>query len=669
MSILNSILLNKPLFAGDTVNNSYCDISESPKNTVSDDKYSYKYKKYNITLKKGKKKQCANVNENDIINIDDCELIKKFKDNNPLINISLDKKYDSNKESIKDKNIKLKINTHNSICDNTNDAVIINKINEKVFNKIYNNIKKYTKLANLNNDINLVQHKYNLVNNIKRHILRYNKTFPPSIHNIFYINNFFDIIKDPGNVPFWNNDVLEKSRGLFLPIEAFMKNDITSFTKNTWFDCEFKKEKYPCFHLKELNYTPENIIQPIYKTKNIKLNLTKQQTEAMKRLIGVYRYFYNRTLDVFKNYDTETNISYYYIDSDDDIPKYINIPLGQTVYNFFFLRPILKTNYPKWIINLQPPSHLIDLAIKEAVEKTKENLSKHKKFEMKRKTKKDIWQTINIEKSTIKKDGVMKGFNYKGDCVFKKVKMSESIENLDYGTSSITYHSVLNTFTLNLSYTTQNSTNKTEKVGAIDPGLREFMVIFSDNKVCKIGIDCTKRLFKICKELDIIQSRINIKTYYVINKVTKTKTEYKVNSQRKRRLRKALHRKIKKIQDLKKELHDQTINYMCENYSKIIIPPFETQNMVCKLKSSTARMMYNLSFYEFRKKLIEKGKERNCKIIIKPEGYTSKTCTRCGTIKNDLKMGDSIYICKNKNCGLVIDRNYNGARNIMLRNN
>jgi putative transposase len=190
--------------------------------------------------------------------------------------------------------------------------------------------------------------------------------------------------------------------------------------------------------------------------------------------------------------------------------------------------------------------------------------------------------------------------------------------------------------------------------------------LYSDSKVAKIGIDTKGKLYKVCKEIDIIESRINSKEYYIKNKETGEKEYKSVNNRRRMNLIKAKHRKIEYLKNLKRELHNQAINYLCKNYSKIIIPPFEIQKMAGTLFSKTARTLYNLSHYEFKQKLISKGKEMNCLIEIRPEYYTSKTCTRCGNVKRDLKLSDRKYKCNN--CNLKIDRDYAAARNIMLRN-
>jgi len=47
------------------------------------------------------------------------------------------------------------------------------------------------------------------------------------------------------------------------------------------------------------------------------------------------------------------------------------------------------------------------------------------------------------------------------------------------------------------------------------------------------------------------------------------------------------------------------------------------------------------------------------------EEYTSKTCTGCGNIDDKLG-GKKWYECKA--CGTALDRDYNGARNIYIKN-
>ena len=53
------------------------------------------------------------------------------------------------------------------------------------------------------------------------------------------------------------------------------------------------------------------------------------------------------------------------------------------------------------------------------------------------------------------------------------------------------------------------------------------------------------------------------------------------------------------------------------------------------------------------------------KILVQIDRFfpSSKTCSNCGNIKKDLTLKDREYICSS--CGLVIDRDYNAALNIL----
>ena len=247
--------------------------------------------------------------------------------------------------------------------------------------------------------------------------------------------------------------------------------------------------------------------------------------------------------------------------------------------------------------------------------------------------------------------------------IFKYLKTSEKINNYDYIGSTLSYNKIIKKIVLNLTYKSEIKKNKNKnRVCTGDPGERKFLVIYSNNKTVHLGKNASKLLEKKCKELDIIQSRMD-RTEYYIKDNQGNKKYYEVNPARRRSLRKALHRKIEKIKNMRNEMHNKIIKYLCENFTTIILTPYEIQNMVCKLHSKIARRMYTLAYYQFLIKLKTRAKEYNVNLVIKPEHYTSQTCGKCGNLR---KIEGETYECYK--CGLVIDRDNNGARNILLRN-
>ena len=82
-----------------------------------------------------------------------------------------------------------------------------------------------------------------------------------------------------------------------------------------------------------------------------------------------------------------------------------------------------------------------------------------------------------------------------------------------------------------------------------------------------------------------------------------------------------------------------------------------------KINKSTTRGILSLSHFSFRQRLIYQCKKQKNLLIITEEPYTSKTCSNCG---NEQEIGSKkTFECEK--CKIKIDRDYNGARNILLR--
>src|SRR5271157_1995422 len=92
----------------------------------------------------------------------------------------------------------------------------------------------------------------------------------------------------------------------------------------------------------------------------------------------------------------------------------------------------------------------------------------------------------------------------------------------------------------------------------------------------------------------------------------------------------------------------------------------ETQDMVTKnsrkLNSKSARNMMTLSFYKFSQILKRKAKKYRKIVLDCTEEYTSKTVSWNGEIKE--KLGSARWITSE---GITMDRDYNGARGILLK--
>lgn len=279
-----------------------------------------------------------------------------------------------------------------------------------------------------------------------------------------------------------------------------------------------------------------------------------------------------------------------------------------------------------------------------------------KEFKMGYKSRKDTTQIFHINKKALSKElELFKSRKIGKLRVRNKMKrwIGRNIKSIESDCKIIRYKGGQYYLLLSMSKKTEQN-NIPFDVVALDPGIRTFQTLYSPNGfVGKIGDEFSKNnIIKIAERIDKLDS------------IADNSESWK--QRRNIRHRQALLRT--KIKNGVTNLHWETVNFLCNNFKTIITTHFETKNMTSKenrkIKNKTVRMMLGLSHYAFKQKLLERAKQRGNQILIVDESYTSKTCGRCGEIKEDLK-GDKVFKCES--CGLKIDRDINGARNIMIR--
>jgi putative transposase len=104
-------------------------------------------------------------------------------------------------------------------------------------------------------------------------------------------------------------------------------------------------------------------------------------------------------------------------------------------------------------------------------------------------------------------------------------------------------------------------------------------------------------------------------------------------------------------------------NKLCSENQAISLENLNVKGMLKNRKLSHA--IHNISWSSFLSKLEQKSKEYDTEIFKVDRFFpSSKMCSKCGKIKEDLKLSDRTYDCS---CGNIIDRDLNASIN--LRNN
>ena len=305
-------------------------------------------------------------------------------------------------------------------------------------------------------------------------------------------------------------------------------------------------------------------------------------------------------------------------------------------------------------------------------------------FEMKVKQFKTAF-SLFISKKSINKDGIFTSLLGKQKEFSKIIDVSE-IEN----DCRLIYDKQKKEFYLKCPmYEKLKTIKNRESVCGLDPGEKIFMTFYGTNTCGTIGEDIRKPILRMRNKISKLQS--------ILKKGVNRKNKKLRN---KNYIKRKISKTYEKIKNIVKELHNKTALFLCKNFEQIIIPPFETQKMVAdkrneyknkakierqningenknevknKLKAYTRKGRLNkrvkyvlntLSHYKFRQHLLNKCEEYGCELSVKTEEYTSKLCSKCGKISD--KYNNREKECEH--CEYKINRDINGARNILVKN-
>lgn len=349
----------------------------------------------------------------------------------------------------------------------------------------------------------------------------------------------------------------------------------------------------------------------------------KQIKQIFKEWFGTSRYVWNKTIDTIKNKE----------------------PINKITLRNKLVIAKNNLNVSEW--EKQTPKDIRASAVFDIVSSFKSCFTNLKrgniqKFQVNYKTKKKKSDSITISKSSVKiqnnKIIMYPTFSEhlkNGISVGKRTKLLEQINH------DCKIHFDGKNYYFLIPQDTKTTNSQNNSICSIDPGSKNFLTIYDPS---------------------------NHKTH-ILNPPEKTNKIYQKiqNMQSKNISYKKIQKHFNKINNLITDTHWKSIDFLTKKYKLIFLPKFESQEMVSKNKKlpKVVRHKLNiLSHYKFQQKLQFKCLEKNVHLNIVSEEFTSKTCTKCGTLNENLK---SSRIFKCSNCNLIIDRDINGARNIFIK--
>ena len=345
--------------------------------------------------------------------------------------------------------------------------------------------------------------------------------------------------------------------------------------------------------------------------------MTAAQRARVKQWFGVSRYVYNKTVEYLKQ--------------------------PNTVASWLSVKGEILGELPDWAKPV--PYQIKAVAVRDACTAIGEAKRKYRDGKgMQRvgfRSRKHPKQSCYIPKSAVKPQGIY--YTMLGKIHYRE-SLPEAIKD-----SRLVCHQ--GRYYLTVPFQAQRQVGESQaRVVALDPGVRCFQTFFSETCCGFLGRDAMGRIQRLCYHLDDLISRST-----------------KVRAQCRYRMRKAAFRMRHRIRDLIDELHHKVACFLVKNFDVILLPTFETSQMVKrgrrKLRSKSVRQMLSLCHYRFKQFLKYKAFEYDKIVLDVNESYTSKTVSWTGEILTNL--GGQKIITGND--GQMMDRDLNGARGIFLR--
>jgi len=386
----------------------------------------------------------------------------------------------------------------------------------------------------------------------------------------------------------------------------------------------------------------------IIKSIKIQLKPNNKQKTKLFECAGVARWAYNWTLArQQENYKNGGKFI-----KDNELRKELTL--------------LKKTDKYKWLNDYS--NNITKQAIKDACNAYKrffEGYSKFPKFKSKKRSKPSFYVDtckiqftgthVKIEKlaTSIKRN--KQQLNWIRLCEHYRIPFGE---NVKYINPRVTFDGLNWWLSIGVEEVEAKNQNYTECIG-IDLGVKDLAVVSSGRKFK--NINKLSKVKKLEKRLKRLQRKLSKK--YELNKIQIEGGEFryrKTNNIKKLEfLVLKTHRRLKNIRH--NYIHQITTSLVKTKPEYVVMENLNTCGMLKNRKLS--KVVQEATFHEFKRQMEYKCAWNGIKFILADRFYpSSKTCSRCGAIKDKLSLSERTFICDE--CGYEIDRDLNASINL-----
>lgn len=365
----------------------------------------------------------------------------------------------------------------------------------------------------------------------------------------------------------------------------------------------------------------------------VRLYPNKEQEQTLNRVLGCYRFVYNKMLARKQNaYETDKTT------------------LSVTDLSKWFHGTLLKDEQYVWL--KEQNTKVMNQAIRQMDGAYQKFFKQHNGFP-KFKTKKDKQSALFPYEAISKKNTFET----------KHISLITSLKDIKFRCSDL-YFRRLQKYNKNIRSATLSKTKSGNFFLSIlvemdDTELKKFE---QTNK--QVGIDLGVKDFVITSNGEVFENKYLFKNREKQVKKLQKQLSRKVKcSNNRRKVQIRIARLFERITNKKDAYVHYVTNELLTYFDTIFMEDLNVQGML--KNHNLAKAIQEVGFYKFKETLVNKALVNDKKVVFIDRFYpSSKTCSVCGYKKRDLKLSDRFWICPE--CESKHDRDLNAAMNILL---
>ena len=146
-----------------------------------------------------------------------------------------------------------------------------------------------------------------------------------------------------------------------------------------------------------------------------------------------------------------------------------------------------------------------------------------------------------------------------------------------------------------------------------------------------------------------------------LRRLSRSHSRKRRGSRNRARAARRLARHQARIAALRRDHLHKLTTQLAKTHGRIVVEDLNVRGLLGNRRLS--RSLADAGFGEFRRQLANKCQWYGSQLVVADRWFpSSKTCSRCATVKPELSLSERSYHCPN--CGLVMDRDLNAAINL-----